>query len=190
MKGTVAEIKDYVESKMPKLPELGVHKLHDSVKLPSFGTTDAACFDIRACLSHVKTAKAFSSYNRKEDAKVNIMNGNKYLTIYANQRVLVPTGIIFDIPTGYSLRLHMRSGIAFKRGLILSNAEGVIDADYVLESFVMMTNTTESTVQIENGERICQGELVKIINTNIVEQKEVPTTDSNRTGGFGSTGTA
>jgi len=190
MKGTVAEIADYIESKMPdELPKLGIHKLHDSVKLPTYGTDDAACFDISACLSHTESTKSYTSYNRTECSPINTLNDVRYLTIYSNQRILVPTGIIFDIPTGYSLRLHMRSGIAFKRGLILSNSEGVIDSDYVQETFVMLTNTTQTTVRIEDGERICQGELVKNIIPCIFEQKDAPVTSSDRMGGFGSTGT-
>jgi len=184
------EVLEYMRPNNDDDPKLGIYALHTDVILPSYGTDDAACFDIRACLSHVSSAKSYSSYNRKEDAKVGKLRGEKYITIFANQRVLVPTGIIFDIPNGYSLRLHMRSGIAFKRGLILSNSEGIIDADYINETFVMMTNTTESTVTIKHNERICQGELVKIINTDIVRQLDVPSTNSNRTGGFGSTGTS
>ena len=38
--------------------------------------------------------------------------------------VLIPTGLIFDIPEGYSVRLHSRSGLRWKDGIYLTNCEG------------------------------------------------------------------
>jgi dUTP pyrophosphatase len=40
------------------------------------------------------------------------------------ERALIPTGLIFDIPEGYSIRIHPRSGMALKYGLILANCRG------------------------------------------------------------------
>jgi dUTP pyrophosphatase len=45
--------------------------------------------------------------------------------------MLIPTGLIADIPEGFSVRIHSRSGLAFKQGVYLTNCEGVIDSDYV-----------------------------------------------------------
>ena len=97
------------------------------------------------------------------------------------ERVLIPTGLILDIPEGYSVRLHSRSGLAWKDGVYLTNCEGIIDYDYVEPVFVMMTNISQSPKTINNGDRICQAELVEI--------PEPPTRKTERDGGFGSTGT-
>tara|TARA_B000000557_G_C20555344_1_gene350707 strand:- start:309 stop:629 length:321 start_codon:yes stop_codon:yes gene_type:complete len=105
------------------------------------------------------------------------------------ERVLIPTGLILDIPEGYSVRLHSRSGLAWKDGVYLTNCEGIIDYDYVEPVFVMMTNISQSPKTINNGDRICQAELVEKVYHSLVEIPEPPTRKTERDGGFGSTGT-
>ena len=80
---------------------------------------------------------------------------------------MVPTGLIFDIPSNYSVRLHSRSGLSFKQGLVLANQEGIIDSDYVEPVFALMTNLTQVPIQIGNEQRIVQGELVEKLTVNI-----------------------
>ena len=100
---------------------------------------------------------------------------------------MVPTGIIFDIPKGYSVRLHARSGLALKNGIKLVNQEAVIDSDYVLETFILLTNTSIVPFDLAHGMRICQGELVRNIPT-LINETLLPPKKQEREGGFGSTG--
>jgi dUTP pyrophosphatase len=93
-----------------------------------------------------------------------------------------------DIPEGYSVRLHARSGTSLKQGLVLANAEGVIDSDYVEEVFIMLWNISGNAVTINNGDRIAQAELVKNEEYTIEQTPARPLPRTNRTGGFGSTG--
>jgi dUTP pyrophosphatase len=110
------------------------------------------------------------------------------IRIRPGDRVLVPTGLILDIPEGHSVRLHTRSSISLKKGLIMPNGEGIIDSDYYHQTFVMLYNASADEVLIENGERIAQGELVKTLSYSIEETKDVPEQKTDRVGGFGSTG--
>jgi dUTP pyrophosphatase len=102
--------------------------------------------------------------------------------------VLVPTGLIFDIPEGFSLRIHARSGLSLKEGLVLANSEAVIDSDYVDEVFVLLYNRSSVGRTIRIGERIAQAELVESVQYTIKETKKQPTVKTDRTGGMGSTG--
>ena len=104
------------------------------------------------------------------------------------ERVLIPTGLILDIPAGHSVRLHSRSGLVWEQGLYLTNCEGVIDWDYVEPLYVMMTNLSQSPKSINNGNRICQAELVERIQYDFIEAKNPPVQKTERDGGFGSTG--
>lgn len=172
--------------------ELGCHKLYNDVVLPTFSTDQSACFDIRAYLFPLNGS--ITSYSTQNET-INLpccmedLDTNRYyIEISPNARVLIPTGLIFFIPGGYSVRLHARSGLALKQGLVLANAEGVIDSDYILPTYIMMTNTSMNRVRIYHGDRIAQGELVETLQYTIKEYKENPTTNSNRVGGFGSTG--
>ena len=102
--------------------------------------------------------------------------------------MLIPTGLVFDIPTGYCLEVYPRSGTSFKLGLGLSNSVGMIDSDYTEELFVSIINHSNVTQVVSHGERIAQAKLVPLVPTEIKEVKSKPKQKTSRTGGFGSTG--
>ena len=102
--------------------------------------------------------------------------------------MLVPTGLIFDIPTGYSVRLYPRSSLALKQGLTLANNVGIIDSDYVQPVFMMVCNMSGFQQFVTDGERICQAELVQEKQYVLLKVDERPERKTDRDGGFGSTG--
>jgi dUTP pyrophosphatase len=95
---------------------------------------------------------------------------------------------VFDIPEGYSVRVHARSGMALKQGLVMANAEGVIDWDYVEQTHIMVLNVSNENLFVHNGERIAQGELVPVLQYGIEPIDTKPEQKTTRSGGFGSTG--
>ena len=164
---------------------LKYYKHNPKAKDPIFATRGSACFDLHACFDDVETYKVRQDTLTREIEKP-LRNG--VLQIFTMERVLVPTGLIFDIPAGYSIRLHSRSGLAYKDGLYLTNCEGIIDSDYIEPVFAMMTNISQAPKSINNGDRICQAELVEKIQYDFVEIKKSPTQKTDRVGGLGSTG--
>jgi len=160
-------------------------KLGDDVADLEYATELSACFDLRAWLHDGTDINAFTPWGDPWGPK--IKNGE--LWIAHDERVLVSTGIIFDIPFGYSIRLHPRSGLALKKGLTLANCEGIIDADYVEPVFVAMTNHSQRSVSIKSGDRICQAELVQNKGCFFSVLDKRPERKTSRAGGFGSTGT-
>lgn len=166
------------------MPELKIYRMNENVQLPSFATTESACFDIR-CFFHRDTVTAYTSENSKVELPV--QNG-KFL-FPAGYRALIPTGLILDIPFAHSVRIHPRSGTSLKFGLTLINSEGIIDYDYTEELMIPLHNTSNSFVDISHGERYAQGEVVESMRyIEFIEIKERPSQKTNRTGGFGSTG--
>ena len=105
-----------------------------------------------------------------------------------NIRVLIPTGLIFDIPDGHVMKMFIRSSQALKKGLTMANGVGIIDSDYVEESFIMLENISDSMATIHHGERIAQCLIEKTSRVKIVEVTERPGQKTEREGGFGSTG--
>jgi dUTP pyrophosphatase len=95
---------------------------------------------------------------------------------------------VFGIPRGYSMRVHPRSGIAWKNGVTVFNCEGVIDSDYTHETYVMLVNNSTERFTIKNGDRIAQAELVPVVSHVFTVTHDPITTTSNRIGGIGSTG--
>ena len=165
---------------------LKYYKLDSSVKDPIFATKGSACFDIHACILNGMKYKVNQDTLQKTIERPE-MDGT--IKVFSMERVLIPTGLVFDIPEGYSVRLHSRSGLAWKDGIYLTNCEGIIDYDYVEPVFVMLTNISQSPKTINNGDRICQAELVEKVYHSLLEITEPPTQKTERDGGFGSTGT-
>lgn len=163
---------------------LNIYKTHPDIVLPKFGTKQAACFDLAFQAAGKNTYSGYNSYNAPFTRE--LVNGN--IRIMPGDRILVPTGMIFDIPEGYSVRIHPRSGTSYKQGLILANLEAVIDSDYVQETFVLLTNTSQVDHTINNGDRIAQAELVKKEDYVLWEIFDAPTQKTDRVGGLGSTG--
>lgn len=172
-----------------KIP-IGIHKLSPEVKIPSYATSGAACFDIRLFLSNTlpQMWEMFSDTPTEKQPSLKTSDTNCSITIDPGDRVLLPTGIIMDIPSGYSVRLHSRSGLAVKHGLMLTNGEGVIDSDYVGEIMVAMTNISDTSVCLNEGDRICQAEIVPVLVADFQIIQDRPQPKCDRTGGFGSTG--
>jgi dUTP pyrophosphatase len=166
------------------MTQLKIYKTHADIVLPKFGTEQAACFDL-----------AFQWYGKTEYTGYNAFNAtftrpinDGRIVLMPGDRVLVPTGLIFDIPEGHSIRIHPRSGLSYKQGLVLANLEAVIDSDYVHETFVLLTNWSENGQTITSGDRIAQAELVEQLKYDIVETTITPQQKTDRIGGLGSTG--
>lgn len=165
---------------------LKVFKTHRDVVLPAFATEEAACFDLAAQFYGKSNYQGYTKENAEFIRTFEMYNNT--VILMPGERVMVPTGLIFDIPKGYSIRVHPRSGLSYKQGLILANLEGVIDSDYYHETMVLLHNTSQSKITIQNGDRIAQAELVKSEVYKIEQSKEQPKQKTSRVGGMGSTG--
>lgn len=160
-------------------------KLGSDVSDPIFATKNSACFDIHAYLKHGGKIKCYTPANKEISVPINYDNS---VSLKPGDRMLIPTGLIFKIPESHSLRIHVRSSVAFKQGLFLANSEGVVDQDYFHETFIMLVNTSTQAVTIKNGDRIAQGEIVPTLYYILSETNEKPEQISDRIGGIGSTG--
>ena len=109
------------------------------------------------------------------------------MIIPAGERVLVPTGLVFEIPEGYEIQVRPRSGLSIKTHLLVVNSPGTIDADYRGEVKIILGNFGQNDEIIKHGERIAQ-----LIVSPIVQAVFAAATDLSETsrgeGGFGSTG--
>src|SRR6056300_510455 len=103
---------------------LSCYKLFEEAHLPEYGSDWAACFDLKASLREGDEITVYNQSNVKSKRKV---VGGK-VTIYHRDRVLVPTGLIFDLDETQSLRIHPRSGLSLKNGITVANCEGIVDA--------------------------------------------------------------
>jgi dUTP pyrophosphatase len=158
-------------------------------EIPEYATEFAAGFDFRADLEAGDHVAYYDHRNIKHDKTVRGDSESKgRLYIEPGERVLVPTGLYADIPEYTYVAIHARSGTSWKQGLILTNGVGVVDADYVEEIKVSLTNNSGTRVYIEDGERIAQGLLMPTTKAPIKSINGKPAQKTSRAGGFGSTG--
>ena len=101
---------------------------------------------------------------------------------------LVGTGLVIGVPDGYFLGIFARSSTPLKRGLMVANGVGVVDADYcgpADEVKIQLLNFTDEPVRITRGDRLAQG---IVLPAPRIEWDEVVAISEPTRGGFGSTG--
>jgi len=140
---------------------LKIKRLPTAVGLPEPATANAAGFDLAAAAD---------------------------LEIPARSIRLVGTGLVIAVPEGHFLGIFARSSTPLKRGLMVANGVGVIDADYCGpedEIKIQVLNITDAPVTVTRGDRLAQGIVLPCpkIEWEEVTEMTVPTR-----GGFGSTG--
>jgi dUTP pyrophosphatase len=163
-------------------------RLNKKAELPKFSTTGSACFDIKACFDNNNKITYYNALNKESVSHARVISNKICVQLYPMQKMLIPTGLIFDIPEGHVLKIYPRSGSSLKKSLVLANGTGIIDSDYVEETYVILQNTSDAVVIVEDGERIAQAMLEKTLVYTIEEVEERPSQKTERNGGFGSTG--
>ena len=140
--------------------QIKVKKVHPEGLLPVQASEHAAGFDIHSLFN---------------------------VNLIPNEPTLVNTGISLEVPVGYEAQVRIRSGLSSKKGIMLLNGVGTIDADYRGEIFVPLINTQDRSLYIRAGERIAQVIIAPIIPVTYVEVDTLTETKRGD-GGFGSTG--
>ena len=141
---------------------LKIKRLDPTVPLPSYGTDEAAGFDLAAAHD---------------------------ISIAPHAIALVRTGLVVEVPSGHFLAIFARSSTPLKRGLMVANGVGVIDPDYsgpADEVMIQLLNVTDREVSVKRGDRLAQG---VVLPAPRVTWHEVDEIRQATRGGFGATGT-
>ncbi len=128
-------------------------KLHEDAVIPTRATKGSAGYDLHA------------------------LEGG---TLYSGERMLVKTGITWDVKDNHVGLIKPRSGLAYKFGIDV--LAGVIDSDYDGDIGVLLYNTDDNPFKFNKGDKIAQ---------LVIQTFESLTSDDvevTRDGGFGSTG--
>jgi dUTP pyrophosphatase len=136
--------------------------------LPRYETALAAGLDVRACLPEPLVLEPQAP------------------------AVLIPTGfaVLMNDP-GMVAFLLARSGLGHKKGLVLGQAVGTIDADYADQIFVsawLRTPPGSEPLTVSPGDRIAQLVFLPVIRPRFEVVEEFSTITGRGLGGFGSTG--
>ena len=160
--------------------------LHPDARAPERATEDSAGYDLFVHLTH-RTVSCSDSSGTVElptfrDREKNL----SYFELPPSATAMIPLGFKAKLPSGCEAQIRPRSGTTFKKGLLIPNSPGTIDADYPEEWMVLVRNPGTKPVRIEHGERIAQMVLSRY-EVIPIEMGKVGKTSS-RIGGFGSTG--
>jgi dUTP pyrophosphatase len=112
--------------------------------------------------------------------------------------VLISAGFALRIrDPGWCALVLPRSGLGHRKGLVLGNALGLIDADYTGPCLISAWNrnpagagAAEEGILIRPGDRIAQLVFTRIARANFSIVEELTPTHGRQGGGFGSTGVA
>lgn len=111
------------------------------------------------------------------------------VTIQPGKAELIPLGVAIHISNpGLAAMLLPRSGLGHKKGLVLGNLVGLIDADYQGQVMASAWNRSTEPVTIEPLERIAQMIIVPVVQATFNVVSEFGQGTDRGEGGFGSTG--
>lgn len=188
-------------------------RLYPNVTAPTKTDDCNFCYDIRAYFNPQQRLDVL--YQASTDTTINgqiapLREANSeefYIEIPVGYRVLIPTGIkgqvtpsqtyiacktnledesLSYLPVTFGSKLHIRSGVSYKRGLVLVNSVGIVDSNFPEEWKLIMTNISSTPIKVYQGEKIAQVEFGFSLNVNFVEQTVI---EKDRKSGLGSTGT-
>jgi len=151
-----------IKGDFPEYTDAQIKEMYACIQLPVRGTKGSAGYDFRIPFSCI---------------------------LKPGETVKVPTGIRARMQDGWVLMIFPRSGLGFKYRLQLNNTVGVIDSDYYFSDneghiFIKVTNDSNEgrVLELKEGDGFAQGIFMPF---GITEDDEC---DTNRNGGFGSTG--
>ena len=137
-----------------------IKKLNPLAITPTYATDGSACFDLYA--TEERFVRPYSA-------------------------VEIATGLAFEVPPGWVMKLYSRSGHGFKHGVRLANTTGIIDSDYRGHVPVKLHNDSPTVFAVCVGDRIAQAMLERVEQAEFEVVEELGVTARGE-GGFGSTG--
>lgn len=141
-----------------------VNRFHAGIRLPEKKTCGAACFDVYT--SETADIPPHSAGDRAH---------------------LIHTGLAFEIPDGYHMKVFLRSSTGLTTKLRLANQTGIIDSDYRGELNLIVENIGDTPIHVPVGTRIAQIMIEKNIDVTF-QEVNILTMTSRGTAPSGSTG--
>lgn len=136
-------------------------RVHPTVGRPTYGTAEAACFDMEAAIDEA-------------------------MTIQAGKMAVIPLGWKVQLLPNTEMQLRGRSGLGIKHQITVVQGIGTIDEDYRGELMVGLINHSDTAFQVTPGMRVVQCKIEPTYRFPWTEGK-VDTTERGE-GKFGSTG--
>lgn len=146
-----------------------IFRKNENAIRPTFTNHKDAVFNIKACFNLGDKIHLLNPLNKQTYIPAKNVNSKTVVQIYPQQRMLIPTGLVFDIPDDRVLKLYSHPDISKSKGLILLAGVELVRSGNNDEVHVMITNITDGVALIETGENIALGQLEKMLEYSITE---------------------
>ncbi len=146
------------------MKKIKILKIYKDAIIPKYLTKGSCGLDIRAYLK-------------------------KKIILYPYKNKLITTGIkIYIEKKNITGLIFPRSGLSYKKKIILGNTIGIIDSDYQGELKIILYNQSNKPFKIKNKDRIAQIIFIPILKINFNIVKNFNNKTKRNTSGFGHTG--
>jgi len=139
-------------------------KKHPAARMPVYNSQHAACFDLEV-----------------------LRESGGVIVVPPGQQATFRTGLAFEVPQGWAMAIHSRSGQGLKHSVRLANGTGIIDPDYRGEVLVILRNDHDSKpYEVKPGDFIAQAMVIPAPRVFFFWADQLSETERGE-GGFGST---
>jgi dUTP pyrophosphatase len=185
----LSNILKQLQNEMDGTTELEIEEIHgvNLKELEKAFSEKEPKLDLRFVKCHADAVSP--SYNYPTDSGFDL-HSTESVGLPPLSRMLVGTGLKFNIKDGYEIQIRPKSGLALKQGLTVLNTPGTIDSGYDGEVKVILYNSTQNTIYVEKGQKIAQACVCPVANGRWINPVEVSEISGKDRGdkGFGSTG--
>jgi dUTP pyrophosphatase len=185
----LSNILKQLQNEMDGTTELEIEEIHgvNLKELEKAFSEKEPKLDLRFVKCHPDAVSP--SYNYPTDSGFDL-HSTESIMIPPLSRMVVGTGLKFNIKDGYEIQIRPKSGLALKQGLTVLNTPGTIDSGYDGEVKVILYNSTQNTIKVDKGQKIAQACVCPVANGRWINPVEVSEISGKDRGdkGFGSTG--
>jgi dUTP pyrophosphatase len=185
----LSNILKQLQNEMDGTTELEIEEIHgvNLKELEKAFSEKEPKLDLRFVKCHPDAVSP--NYNYPTDSGFDL-HSTESIMIPPLSRMVVGTGLKFNIKDGYEIQIRPKSGLALKQGLTVLNTPGTIDSGYDGEVKVILYNSTQNTIKVDKGQKIAQACVCPVANGRWINPVEVSEISGKDRGdkGFGSTG--
>lgn len=134
-----------------------INKIKPHAQEPSIPSEGSIFFDIKACLDENEPVFCYNSLNKKVKVPIKKFNNTPSIQIYPQQKVLIPTGLSFNVPEGYIVKLYTNYNTSLNKGIRLINGIQVIEPGDNNHLEIALESSTEAVSLLQNEDIIASG---------------------------------
>jgi len=157
------------------MKSLKVYRCNENAQLPQFSEPRSASFDIKTCLAVGTKVATFNPWNKEVDVPIKLNNGVPTIQIHPGYRVMIPTGLSFEVDPDHVVKVYARQELSVRHGLMFIGGVSLIDRNHTGEVFINMYNTSDGPATISNGDIVARAMLQELEYYEFEEISELPT---------------